>query len=32
MLYYYNKVSYLNYINDLKESNKEELPEIISTS
>ena len=32
MLYYYNKVSYLNYINDLNESNKEELPEIISTT
>jgi len=32
ILYYYNKVSYLNYINDLKESDKEELPETISTT
>lgn len=31
LLYYYNKVSYLNYLSDLKENDKDELPEIIST-
>lgn len=32
LLYYYNKVSYLNYINDLEENDKEEIPETISTT